>query len=108
MALELFPKWLASDIVVYASPLYHYTVNADMKAFIERTLPVLQAYLEYNGQKTNHPMRSDPPKSVILSVAGFQHDSVFDALSYWARTMFSREGKLLAEIYRTASEAMQN
>ena len=108
MALELFPKWLASDIVVYASPLYHYTVNADMKAFIERTLPVLQPYLEYNGQKTNHPMRSDPPKSVILSVAGFPHDSVFDALSYWARTMFSREGKLLAEIYRTASEAMQN
>ena len=41
MTKELFPKWLASDLAVYATPLYHYTVNAEMKAFIERTLPVL-------------------------------------------------------------------
>ena len=36
MTKELFPKWLKSDLVVYATPLYHYTVNAEMKAFIDR------------------------------------------------------------------------
>ena len=27
MALELLPKWQESDIAIYASPLYHFTVN---------------------------------------------------------------------------------
>ena len=39
MTNELYPEWLKADLVVYASPLYHYTVNSTMKAFIERTLP---------------------------------------------------------------------
>jgi multimeric flavodoxin WrbA len=44
MTRELFPRWLKSDLVVYASPLYHYTVNSGMKAFIERTLPVFEPF----------------------------------------------------------------
>ena len=39
MTKELLHKWLESDIVVYATPLYNYAVNATLKAFIERTLP---------------------------------------------------------------------
>ena len=31
MAAELFPKWLASDMVVYATPLYNYGMNAALK-----------------------------------------------------------------------------
>lgn len=106
MALELFPKWLAADIVVYATPLYHFTVNADMKAFIERTLPVLQPYLVREGDRTGHPLRSRPPATVMLSVAGFPEDTVFDALSYWTRFVFGKDGGLLAEIYRGAAEGL--
>jgi len=106
MALELYPKWLQSDIVIYASPLYHFTINADMKMFIERTLPVLKPFLELENEVTSHPLRSKPPKVVMLSVAGFPEDSVFDALSYWARFVFGRQGLLLAEIYRPAAEGM--
>ena len=51
MTKELFPRWLKSDFVVYASPLYHYTVNAELKAFIERTIPVLEPFFE---QRDNH------------------------------------------------------
>lgn len=106
MALELYPKWLGADIVVYASPLYHYTVNAEMKAFIERTLPILTPYLERENGITSHPLRSKPPEIVLLSVAGFPDDSVFDALSCWARVVFGRHSSLLAEIYRPAAEGM--
>jgi putative sterol carrier protein len=106
MSLELYPKWLEADIVVYASPLYHYTVNADMKAFIERTLPILKPYLERANGITSHPLRCKPPEVVLLSVAGFPDDSVFDALSYWAKVVFGRHGGLLAEIYRPAAEGM--
>jgi len=106
MALELFPKWLEADIVVYASPLYHYGVNAQMKAFIERTLPSLLPYLEREGERTVHPLRGRRPAAMLLSVAAFPDDSVFDALSFWAKKTFGRGSGLLAEIYRPASEAM--
>src|SRR5208337_5587080 len=83
MTNELFPKWLEADLAVYATPLYHYTVNATMKAFIERTLPVLEPFLikrESDG-RTSHPWRQKPPASVLLSVAGFPEIKVFDQLS---------------------------
>jgi len=106
MALELFPKWLEADIVVYASPLYHYGVNAQMKTFIERTLPSLLPYFELKGERAVHPQRSRLPAAVLISVAGFPDDSVFDALSFWAKKTFGRSTGLLAEIYRPAAEAM--
>jgi multimeric flavodoxin WrbA/putative sterol carrier protein len=111
MTLELFPMWLESDIVVYASPLFHYSVNATMKAFIERTFPVHQPFLEQLGDIVYHPLRHKYPAIVLLSVAGFPHESVFDQLSTWANHTFGKSGrqpgvKLLAQIYRPASEIM--
>ena len=108
MTKELFPKWLRSDLVVYATPLYHYTVNAEMKAFIERTLPVLEPFLEQRDNRTVHPLRQIPPDAVILSVAGFIEMSVFDQLSNYVNFLFGRHQRLLAEIYRPAAEALSS
>ncbi|MGA3086004.1 MAG: NAD(P)H-dependent oxidoreductase [Thermodesulfobacteriota bacterium] len=105
MTRELFPKWLASDLVVYASPLYHYTINAAMKAFIERTLPVLQPFFELDNDRIHHPPRHKSPKAVFLSVAGFPELAVFDQLSSWVRFVFGRSENLVAEIYRPAAES---
>ena len=110
MTQELFPKWLESDLVVLASPLYHFTVNAEMKTFIERTLPVLEPFfLQHNG-RTHHPLRKQPPKTVILSVAGLPDESVFDLLSSWANFIYDGrnpdEKTLVAEIYRPMAEAL--
>lgn len=106
MSSELLPKWLESDIVVYASPLYHFLINAQMKTFIERTLPVLMPFFNLSKEGTTHPLRGKRPESVILSVAGFPEETVFSALSYWAKTVLGRNNGLLAEIYRPAAEFM--
>ncbi len=106
MTKELFPKWLKSDLVVYATPLYHYTVNAEMKAFIERTLPVLEPFFEQRDNRTVHPLRQTPPDAVVLSVAGFLEMSVFDQLSNYVQFLFGRNRRLLAEIYRPAAEML--
>jgi multimeric flavodoxin WrbA/putative sterol carrier protein len=113
MTRELFPKWLASDLVVYASPLYHFTVNAEMKTFIERTLPILEPFILQNNGRTYHPLRGKPPKMVVLSVAGFPDEKVFDQLSSWVNFIFGgshskdKEDKaLIAEIYRPMAEAL--
>ena len=112
MTRELYPKWLASDLVVYASPLYHFTVNAAMKTFIERTLPVLEPFfLRHNG-RTHHPFRAQTPKMAVLSVAGFPETSVFDQLSSWVNFIFGgdnpEKSTLVAEIYRPMAEALTN
>ena len=104
MALELLPKWQESDISIYASPLYHFTVNAQIKAFIEHTLPVFKPYFKADGERTTHPLRGKRPAAMVLSVAGFPDDTIFDALSVWVRTAFRKN--LLAEIYRPAAESI--
>ena len=106
MTNELFPKWLNSDLVVYATPLYHYTVNAEMKAFIERTLPILEPFFEQRDNRTVHPLRQTPPDAVVLSVAGFLEMSVFDQLSSYVNFLFGRHMRLKAEIYRPAAETL--
>jgi len=104
MTTELFPKWLAADLVVYATPLFHYTVNATMKAFIERTLPYLRPFFEQREGRTVHPRRQDPPRAVVLSVAGFPEKTVFDQLSSYVNFLYGHG--LLAEIYRPAAESL--
>jgi multimeric flavodoxin WrbA/putative sterol carrier protein len=105
MTNELFPKFLEADLVVFATPLYHYTVNATMKAFIERTLPMVEPFLNRLGDSTSHPMRQKPPKGVVLSVAGFPEASVFAQLSSYVNFLFSKG--LVAEIYRPAAEMLK-
>ena len=110
MTKELFPQWLESDLVVYASPLYHFTVNAVMKAFIERTLPVLEPFFDRKNGQTFHPLRNKAPKVVMLSVAGFPEVSVFDQLSSWTNFIYGtnsvHESSLVAEIYRPMAGAL--
>jgi len=106
MTKELFPQWLASDLVVYATPLYHHTVNAHMKTFIERSLPVLQPFFEDRKGQTGHPLRSAPPKAVVVSVAGFPEIRAFDQMAAYVKYLFGQG--LLAEIYRPAAETMMS
>jgi multimeric flavodoxin WrbA/putative sterol carrier protein len=104
MSKELFPKFLESDIAVFATPLYHFTMNAILKTFIERTLPVLEPTLVRKGEITYHPLRGKHPGVVALSVAGFPEISVFDHLSSHMNFMY-KQG-LLGEIYRPGAEIM--
>jgi len=110
MSRELFPKFLESDMVVYASPLYHFTVNAEMKAFIERTLPILEPFFRQQDGLTYHPLRKEHPKVVVLSVAGFPDEAVFDQLSSWVNFIYGGyhpDGRTLAaEIYRPMAESL--
>lgn len=106
MSRELYPKWAASDLVVYATPLYHFLMNATMKAFIERTLPLLEPFLITRDGKTFHPLRGEHPKMVFLAVAGFPEMSVFDALSFWVNSVYGKHGIVVAQIYRPLAEAL--
>ena len=107
MSSELFPKWLAADIVVYSSPLYYRGFAAQLQAFIERTLPSYKPFVVPSGKKSGHPPRVKFPDFVVLSAAGFPELSEFQLLSDWCKTNFDTgHSRLLAEIYRPGAQAL--
>jgi multimeric flavodoxin WrbA/putative sterol carrier protein len=107
MSKELFPKWIDSDLVVYATPLYYHTMNSSMAAFRERTLPAVQPFFEKGlDGKTFHPLRKNIPQAVWISVCGFPEVSEFDALSYYLNQTRHKDENIVAEIYRSAAESM--
>lgn len=107
MTGELFPKWLACDMVIYATPLYYHTINAAMSAFMERTLPAILPFFERDADgKTYHPLRHKIPPSVLLAVCGFPDASEFDAmLEFFARTRH-RDANVLASICRPGASLL--
>ena len=104
MTRELLPKFLKSDLAVLATPLYHFGVNAQLKTFIERTLPAVEPFIVEHKGKATHPLRGHHPFMAALSVAGFPEYSIFDQMSAHLRHIYGRA--LVAEIYRPAAEAM--
>lgn len=104
MTEELFPRWTEADIAVYATPIYHWTMNATMKTFIERTLPVVEPFFIRREGRWTHPVRKKHPRNVMLAVAAFPEDAVFSILSANIRHLFG--ASLIAEIYRGSSEMM--
>jgi multimeric flavodoxin WrbA len=108
MTEELFPKWMAADVVVYATPFYNYAMAGTLKRFIERTIPSFLPYFEIHAGRMYHPLRHKVPAVVMLSVAGMPDKGQFEPLSAHIRLLCDSPGrKLLAEIYRPASEVMK-
>ncbi len=78
----LLEKLREADVVVYATPLYVFTVTAQMKAFMDRHIPILQPFiLERDGQYI-HPQRyeSRHSKVVLISNCGFPERHHFSGL----------------------------
>ena len=103
MTGELFERFLGADLVVLATPLYHFNMNARMKSFIERTLPMMEPTFTGREEGSHHPFRMDQvPRIAVLSVCAFPSEYNFQALSLNMRMLFGRN--LVTEIYRHSSE----
>jgi multimeric flavodoxin WrbA len=104
MSEQLFECYLAADLAVLATPIYHMNMNAQMKRFIERTMPMGDP-LKEAAPEGGHPYRFEKvPKVAAVSVCGFWEQSMFQALSLNLRMIFGPD--LVAEIYRHSSEAL--
>ncbi len=105
-----------ADLVVFASPLYHFGMTSLMKKFIERTLPMIQPFLiTREDGKTTHPSREGFKGShniVIIGVCGFpevEHFGAFSANFHYIANAGGNYGfNIVAEIYRPLSEVLNN
>jgi putative sterol carrier protein/putative NADPH-quinone reductase len=71
------------DVLVFATPLYVFTVSGLMKDFMDRMLPLAQPFILKRGQHFVHPTRyprDKPTKYVVISNAGFPERHHFSAL----------------------------
>lgn len=70
---ELLEKLRQADTIVYATPLYFYTVSGLMKNFLDRHLPLILPYTVKYGDRYGHPKRDNEKtqKMVLISNCGF-------------------------------------
>lgn len=107
---EILEKIEEADIIIFATPLYHFTITSGMKIMIEKTLPLIEPFFVKDGELTTHPRRNKEKqqKWVIISVCGFPEIEHFQAIDLWFEQNARAHGaKVVGKIYRTSSEAMK-
>lgn len=79
---ELLDKALRADIIVFATPVYFYTVTGLMKNFMDRLLPFIKPYYVKYGDRYGHPVRCDGKKYkvVLISNCGFPERMHFSGM----------------------------
>lgn len=108
MTRDLLPALVGSDLVVYATPLYYHTMNAGMSIFRERMLPLSQPFSKKHKGRDLFLMRQKMAPVVWVSACGFPELSEFEAFSTFLKTTCHPETPIMAEIYRTSSEALKH
>ncbi len=106
---DLLSKIQGADLLVYATPLYDFTMTATIKALIERMLPLLEPYLAEgpDGNTIHKPRSGRTQPSTLISVCGYPEISNFDSLrATFRRVCRPPYNPLVAEILRTMSTAM--
>jgi len=78
----VLPKLAESDVVVYGTPLYVDGMNAQMKAVLDRSIPLLQPFFVEHEGHCRHDRREGyrDGKVVLVSVSGFTELDNFDPL----------------------------
>ena len=106
---ELFPRFLASDIVVFAFPVYLENVPAIMKTFLERLIPALLPHFEEAEKgEYRHAKRFEKyPKIVVISNSGLPGQVNFQAVSFFFKRFAKHfHTEVIAEIYRGEGEIL--
>ena len=101
----LLEQYMASDVVVFATPLYVDNVTGIMKMFMDRLIATGDPHMEPDEQgDCRHVKRHDTPSGIaVISNCGFPEQSHFQVL----RVLFARMARnlqcdLVAGIYRGA------
>ena len=106
---NLLEKFINSDIVVMATPLYVDNVSGIMKNFIDRLIPLADPHFEKDiNNETRHVKRYEKyPKIVVISNCGFPEQSHFKVLRlYFRRLARNMHSEVIGEIYRGEGELL--
>jgi hypothetical protein len=103
---EILEDLQAADAVVFATPVYYYTMSEGMKRLVERTMPLLEPKLSAgtDGRTTHQRIGPRGQRAVLLATCGFPEQDVFDPLrATFERICRMMEWRPCGEVLRTMS-----
>jgi multimeric flavodoxin WrbA len=107
----LIKKFMASDVVIFATPLHLDNITGLMKVFMDRLIQLVDPHFEKapDGQYRHKARYNAYPKIAAISNGNMPEQSHFEVL----RLMFSRLARwlhteLVAEIYRGAGGLLRS
>jgi FMN-dependent NADH-azoreductase len=101
----LVQKFIESDTVVFASPIYVDNVSGLLKTFLDRLIVVGDPHWEFDeNNESRHRRRYDKPAGILaISNCGYPEQSHFDVQRLFYRRMCrNMHMKLAGEIYQGA------
>jgi multimeric flavodoxin WrbA len=101
----LIQKFLDSDIVVFAAPLYMDMVSGLTKIFIDRLMPLLDPHFEQdeNGEYRHFKRNNKFPDLAVISNGHMPEQTQFQVIKlFMARLARSLHTQVVAEIYRSS------
>lgn len=106
--VAVLEKIKCADIVVWATPLYHFGMTARLKRIMERTLPLCKPYIVKRGDHYSHPHRyaEQNTKNLLISNCGFPERHHFDALVEQFKVLSAVENALIGAILCPAGEIL--
>ena len=99
----LLTKFMQSDIVVMATPVYIYNVPGNMKTFLDRMMPILDPHLvKMENGNIGHIKKYDKyPRLGVIATGGFPDQNFSEFVSqYFNRIAVDLYSEVLFEIYK--------
>jgi hypothetical protein len=108
---DLLDRYMNSDIVIIASPLYSDYVTGIMKDFMDRLLPIVCPRFEKgkDGQTKHVKRYTKYPGVVMMSNCGFPEQNQFEMFKIFCdRKIRSGSAEIVAQIYRSQGELLRD
>ncbi|OGW75714.1 MAG: hypothetical protein A2Z72_03335 [Omnitrophica bacterium RBG_13_46_9] len=107
----LLDKYIKSDVVIIATPLYVDYVSGITKDFMDRTLPIVCPEFEKDDTgQTRHKKRYQKyPSMIVMSNCGFPEAGQFEVLRLFCeREVRNNKAKVIAQIYRSQGPLLES
>lgn len=109
---DCLEQFAQADLIIFATPLYVFSMTGLMKNFLDRSVPLCDPFLIPHPiipHCTTHPSRSGKKqKMFLISPCGFPEFHHFDSLIATFKQMAQMEGaEYLGEILRPSAEILK-